>query len=59
MSLMIEDIKPGVLDGGHWGSGDFVLINGVETWLMYFSAAETRGKLVNDLSALYKTMGID
>ena len=34
---MICEIKTNSFAGGHWGVGDFTLINGVETWLMYFT----------------------
>ncbi len=37
-----ENAKVRVFEGGRWGSGDFMLINGVETWLMYFTLRETR-----------------
>ncbi len=36
-----DKIRPGVFEGGHWGVGDFVLVNGAETWLMYFTIQET------------------
>lgn len=34
---LLENSKINVFQGGHWGSGDFTLINGVDTWLMYFA----------------------
>lgn len=37
---MLHEGKFNVFEGGHWGIGDFVLINGVETWLMYFTVKE-------------------
>jgi hypothetical protein len=37
---MIGEIRTNVFAGGHWGVGDFTLINGVETWLMYFTILE-------------------
>ena len=37
----LQDVKVNVFEGGHWGIGDFVVINGVETWLMYFTVNET------------------
>lgn len=37
----IQDAKVTAFEGGHWGTGDFLRINGVETWLMYFTAEET------------------
>lgn len=33
------------LHGGHWGEGDFALINGVDTWMMYFTLDETMDEL--------------
>lgn len=41
LSDLIDDGKTNVFEGGHWGIGDFVIINGVETWLMYFTVNET------------------
>lgn len=41
MGDFINDTKTKVFEGGHWGSGDFCTINGVETWLMYFTVDET------------------
>ena len=38
---IIGESRAGVLEGGRWGSGDFALLNGVETWLMYFTVGET------------------
>lgn len=37
---LLGETKTGVFEGGHWGVGDFTLINGVETWLMYFTTEE-------------------
>lgn len=36
MSEHLKDCKLEVFDSKYWGAGDFALINGVETWLMYF-----------------------
>ncbi|MBL4936960.1 DUF4037 domain-containing protein [Clostridium sp. YIM B02515] len=38
---LLQERKFNVFEGGHWGTGDFVLINGIETWLMYFTIDET------------------
>jgi hypothetical protein len=38
---LLQESKINVFESGHWGIGDFVLINGVETWLMYFTVNET------------------
>lgn len=33
-------VKTSVFAGGHWGTGDYTKIDGVETWLMYFTTEE-------------------
>jgi hypothetical protein len=38
----IEDIKVNVFQEGHWGIADYASINGVETWIMYFTIEETK-----------------
>jgi len=38
---VLQESKINVFEGGHWGIGDFVIINGVETWLMYFTVNES------------------
>jgi hypothetical protein len=48
MSSMLQEEKLNFFEGGHWGIGDFMLINGVETWLMYFTEKET----INDVEAI-------
>lgn len=45
---LLQESRINVFEGGHWGTGDFALINGVETWLMYFSVNTT----LNDLEAI-------
>lgn len=37
----IEDSKINIFENTHWGTGDFTLINNVETWLMYFTTSDT------------------
>jgi hypothetical protein len=37
MGDLAQDGRVKVFAGGHWGEGDFLRINGVETWLMYFT----------------------
>ncbi len=49
ISGVIEESKINVLQGGRWGYGDFALSNGVETWLMYFTARETLADVVSIL----------
>jgi hypothetical protein len=41
MGDLLQQGKINVFEGGHWGTGDLVLINGVETWLMYFTLNES------------------
>ena len=41
MGDLLKEGKVNVFEGGNWGTGDYALINGVETWLMYFTADET------------------
>lgn len=38
---IVTDIKLRVFESVHWGTGDYVLMNGIETWLMYFIKEET------------------
>ncbi len=38
--MILDGSKIGVFAGGHWGVGDYTEINGVETWLMYFTMDE-------------------
>ena len=38
---VIQAGKMNVFEGGHWGVGDLVYIDGIETWLMYFIVNET------------------
>jgi hypothetical protein len=48
LSELLQNSKMNIFQGGHWGTGDFTLINGVETWLMYFTVDET----LSDLEAI-------
>ncbi len=41
LDYLLQEEKINVFEGGHWGTGDFIHINGVETWLMYFTVNET------------------
>lgn len=41
MGQQVQDGKVNIFEGGHWGDGDFLLVNGIETWLMYFTVSET------------------
>lgn len=40
-----EQVEIGKLEGGHWGRGDCFWLAGVETWLLYFTAAEAQAEL--------------
>lgn len=61
----IEKSSINVLQGGHWGVGDYALINGVEVWLMYFTLNETtdeieailRGEYPDKLDNYYYPIG--
>lgn len=48
MGYLLQEGKINVFDEGHWGIGDFGIINGVETWLMYFTVNET----LNEVEAI-------
>lgn len=48
MGYLIQEGEINVFEGGHWGIGDFGIINGVETWLMYFNVNET----LNEVEAI-------
>jgi hypothetical protein len=47
------DAAIGVFSGGNWGTGDFLRINGVETWLMYFTINETLTNVEDILAGSY------
>lgn len=49
----VQEVKGNIFEGGHWGIGDFVLINGIETWLMYFTVNETVTDVESILSGKY------
>lgn len=49
----IQESKINVFEGGHWGTGDFVLVNGIETWLMYFTISETLTDVESILNGKY------
>lgn len=50
---LLQEGKINVFEGGHWGSGDFVRINGIETWLMYFTVDETLNAVESILNGDY------
>ncbi len=49
----IQGGKVNIFEGGHWGIGDFMLINGIETWLMYFTVSETLTDIESILNGKY------
>ncbi|MFL0248688.1 DUF4037 domain-containing protein [Candidatus Clostridium stratigraminis] len=49
----IQEAKVNIFEGGHWGIGDFMLINGIETWLMYFTVSETLTDIESILNGKY------
>lgn len=53
MGDMLQEEKVDFFEGGHWGIGDFMRINGVETWLMYFSQKETISEIESILNGDY------
>lgn len=50
---LFQQVKIKAFESEHWGSGDFVLINGVETWLMYFAVNQTLNNLESILNGDY------
>ncbi len=46
----LENLQLNVCEGGNWGTGDAMLVSGVETFLMYFTIAETVQNLNDILS---------
>ena len=50
---LLQEGKINVFEGGHWGIGDFVLINDVETWLMYFTVNKTLSDIESILNGDY------
>jgi hypothetical protein len=53
MGDLIQEGKINIFEGGHWGAGDFLLINGIETWLMYFTVNETLTDVESILNGEY------
>jgi hypothetical protein len=49
----IQEGKVNIFEGEHWGIGDFMLINGIETWLMYFTVSETLTEINSILNGKY------
>ena len=61
----LNGVELNVFEGGHWGVGDFAYVNGVETWLMYFTIDDTlnhieairNGELPHKLDNYYYPIG--
>lgn len=49
----IERVEVGKLENGPWGQSDSLWIAGVETWLLYFTVAETHRELDDILHGKY------
>jgi hypothetical protein len=49
----LEQIEIEKLERGHWGQGDCILLQGVETWLLYFTIAEAQAELEAILAGQY------
>ena len=47
----LEGVSVGVFGGGRWGEGDFARVQGVETWLMYFTVEAADAEVDAVLSA--------
>lgn len=53
MEDLLQEGKIDVFEEGYWGIGDFVVINGVETWLMYFTVDGALNEVESILSGDY------
>lgn len=62
---LLKDCRFNLFEGGRWGTGDFVSIKGIETWLMYFTTEEAlkdvdeilQGKKPDKLDNYYYPIG--
>lgn len=50
---VIQNTRIGIFEGGHWGKGDFATLDGIETWMMYFTIEETLQNIEDILSGKY------
>lgn len=50
MGGAINNVKTSVVSGGRWGTADFAEINGIETWVMYFTEAEAAAEVESVLN---------
>lgn len=53
MGNLLKESKINSFEGSDWGTGDFALINGVETWLMFFTVKETQTNIEAILKGEY------
>ena len=49
----IDEIRFDVFESVHWGIADLAIINGVETWLMYFTVTETLNNVESIVNGEY------
>jgi hypothetical protein len=45
LGAILDDRTIGVMEGGPWGYADHTILEGMETWLMYFEIEKTRQEL--------------
>jgi hypothetical protein len=50
---LIQNSEIGLIENGHWGQADRVWLQGVETWMMYFTVAEARSELEATLAGQF------
>ena len=50
---LIQISEIGMMENDHWGQADRVWLQGVETWMMYFTVAEARSELEAILDGQY------
>lgn len=50
MGGCLADARAGVFSGGRWGAGDFARIEGVDTWLMFFTVREAQAEVESILN---------
>lgn len=53
LSPLPGKIRMDCLNGGHWGSADVFTLNGVETWMLYFTIVEAMSELEAILAGAY------
>jgi hypothetical protein len=49
----LTQLRVGLVESGHWGQGDSLRLDGVETWLLYFTISEARAELDAILAGQY------